>query len=98
MPLLREKFDIRPLKKGVTPHGQKQVISNQIGYHIYHVGEVVDLHCHQTVIHVKIIGNVNNHLIGQIDSFNEDQNDFENMTAGQKITFDEDNIFDYFER
>ncbi|MCH2209418.1 MAG: hypothetical protein MK132_26640 [Lentisphaerales bacterium] len=97
MSVLREKFDIRPMTKGVMSHGQKQVVSNQIGYHVYHVGEVVDLHYHDSVIHVKILGKANEHLIGEIDSFNEDGNTFENMKAGQKITFDEYHIFDCYD-
>lgn len=97
MSILREKFDIRPISQGIIPHGQKQVVSNQIGYHIYHVGELVDLHCHDAVIHVKILGKANEHLVGEIDSFNEDESSFENMKSGQKITFDEYNIFDCYE-
>jgi hypothetical protein len=95
--ILREKFDIRPMSKGINAHGSKPVISNQIGKHIYHVGETVDLHCHNSVIHVKIIGSANNHLIGEIDHFNEKSIYFEDMKAGQKITFDDYNIFDYYE-
>ena len=97
MPTLREKFDIRPVSKGITGHGSKHVISNQLGRHVYHVGEIVDLHCHQTTIHVRIIGSVNTHLIGEIRGCNANEINFENMQSGQKITFDEDNIFDYYE-
>ena len=97
MPLLREKFDVRPIAKGITAHGTHHVEGNQIGKHIYHVGEVVDLHCHDTTMHVKIIGKANNHLIGQIRGFNEAESAFENMKVDQKITFDEYNIFDYYE-
>jgi hypothetical protein len=98
MPLLREKFDIRPINFGIKCHGSKHVISNQLGLHVYHIGEIVDLHCHSNTIHVKIIGEANKHLIGTIKGFSpKNDNKFENMKVGQKITFDEDNIFDCYE-
>ena len=79
MPLLREKFDVRPITHGITPHGESHIVSNQIGKHVYHTGETVDLHCHESTIHVKIIGQINDHLIGQICSFNKHENKFENI-------------------
>jgi len=97
MSKLREKFDVRPISRGIKTMGSKHVISNQIGKHVYHVGEVVELHCHDTVIHVKIVGSVNDHMIGQITGFDNGETVFENMKAGQKITFDEENIFECHE-
>lgn len=97
MSKLRDKFDIRPITKGIRTVGSKHVISNQIGQHVYHVGEEVELHCHNAVIHVKIIGTVNNHMIGEILFFNDSLSEFEDMKAGQKITFDEENIFECHE-
>ena len=98
MSVLREKFDVRPLFSGIKCHGPKHIISNQLGFHVYHVGEVVDIHCHKTIVHVKIIGEAYEHLIGSIESFSPGKKEsFENMKIGQKITFDEDNIFDCHE-
>ncbi|MCM8540332.1 MAG: hypothetical protein NE328_08660 [Lentisphaeraceae bacterium] len=97
MSTLRDNFDVRPISKGIKTRGSKHVVSNQIGKHIYHVGEHVELHCHDSIIHVKIIGSVNDHMIGEIIGFNENEKSFENMKAGQKITFDEENIFDCHE-
>ena len=96
MPLLRDKFDIRPLTKGISCQGATHIISNQLGKHIYHAGEIIDLHCQNVSIHVKLLGEVNDHMIGCIEGFTNDKDYFENMHKGQNITFDEDNIFECY--
>lgn len=94
---LRKKLEVRSLNKGINPHGTGRVLSNEIGEHIFHVGENVELHAEGIVLTCEIIGEVNTHIMGEIVKTSPPDHIKQEFTVGKKVIFDEENIFDFYE-
>jgi hypothetical protein len=94
---IRKKLDIRPLGKGIVPHGVERALSNEIGNHVFHVGDNVEVHSEGYVITCKIIGEVNSHIMGEVVNLSSPKDEENDFKIGKKAIFDEENIFEFFE-